>query len=219
VTVRVVGTDLRVGDVDRDRCVDQLTGHFVAGRLDRCELEERVEKALVARSHNQLTELIADCEHVTKQPADRQKNVRACVAGVVVALSFVGLTSLVLPGAPAQSPACVATGVAAPVDVECPAMTRQQERLMQDADQAAAAAEQVQTTAKGADDAQLKVLADEAQAAAQRAKDAVAAAQMVVATTQEKIGEHSLDAPAQQARSAATDAVRAAVQANTIAHR
>src|SRR5262252_3018000 len=41
--------DLRVGDADRQRVVDELQRHYVAGRLTSEELGERVAQALSAR--------------------------------------------------------------------------------------------------------------------------------------------------------------------------
>jgi hypothetical protein len=41
---------VRIGEADRDRCVEQLATHFAAGLLEQQEFEGRVEKALVAKT-------------------------------------------------------------------------------------------------------------------------------------------------------------------------
>jgi DUF1707 SHOCT-like domain len=52
--------ELRVADADRDRTVEQLRAAAAEGRLDPDELEERVSKALTARTQSELDELLAD---------------------------------------------------------------------------------------------------------------------------------------------------------------
>lgn len=51
---------LRASDDDRKRVVDWLQAHYVAGRLTQLELEERVERALAARTFGDLDALMAD---------------------------------------------------------------------------------------------------------------------------------------------------------------
>lgn len=88
---------------------------------------------------------------------------------------------------------------------------------MQDADRASAAADQVFSMENGTDGARLRVLATKAQAAAERAQGAVSEAQLVVAVAPNgRVGKNSLNAAARKARFAATDAARAAVEANAI---
>jgi hypothetical protein len=41
---------LRVGDAERQAVVDELQGHYVAGRLNSDELSERLDQALAART-------------------------------------------------------------------------------------------------------------------------------------------------------------------------
>jgi hypothetical protein len=52
--------ELRVADADRDRTVEQLRAAAAEGRLDPDELEERVSKALTARTQSELDALLAD---------------------------------------------------------------------------------------------------------------------------------------------------------------
>jgi hypothetical protein len=51
---------MRASDADRDRIVDQLRDHSAAGRLSTEELEERADRALVARTNGELDALLAD---------------------------------------------------------------------------------------------------------------------------------------------------------------
>ena len=51
---------LRASDDDRDRLVDQLQRHAVAGRLSMDEYAERVDRVLVARTHGELAAVVHD---------------------------------------------------------------------------------------------------------------------------------------------------------------
>jgi hypothetical protein len=52
--------DLRASDADRDRAVDALRDHAAAGRLSTDELEDRADRALVARTVGELDTVLAD---------------------------------------------------------------------------------------------------------------------------------------------------------------
>jgi fatty acid desaturase len=52
--------DLRASDGDRERTVDELRAHAADGRLTVEELEERVQRALAARTIGELTSLTRD---------------------------------------------------------------------------------------------------------------------------------------------------------------
>jgi Domain of unknown function (DUF1707) len=52
--------DLRASDAERERTVDALRAHAAAGRLDPEELEERLGRALAARSRAELAALVDD---------------------------------------------------------------------------------------------------------------------------------------------------------------
>lgn len=62
VTSRHAGREpsLRVGDAERERVVDELTGHCGAGRLTLEELSDRVERALGARTEIEFAEVTRD---------------------------------------------------------------------------------------------------------------------------------------------------------------
>jgi hypothetical protein len=51
---------LRVSDADRDRAIAELSEHFQAGRLTADEHEERMSRALQARTAGDLAELFTD---------------------------------------------------------------------------------------------------------------------------------------------------------------
>ena len=51
---------LRVGDAERDEVVAALREHFAEGRLDREEFDERLGRALTARTHADLRALLSD---------------------------------------------------------------------------------------------------------------------------------------------------------------
>jgi hypothetical protein len=52
--------DIRASDADRDRVVDDLREHAAAGRLATEELEERIDRVFEARTHGELTRVVAD---------------------------------------------------------------------------------------------------------------------------------------------------------------
>src|SRR4051812_41693440 len=53
-------TAVRAGNDDRQRVMDWLQAHYVAGRLTSHELEERIEQALAATTFGDLEALTAD---------------------------------------------------------------------------------------------------------------------------------------------------------------
>jgi hypothetical protein len=65
---------VRAGDDDRQRVMDLLQAHYVAGRLTAPELEERIERALAARTLADLDVLLADLPHA--EPASAQRTSR-----------------------------------------------------------------------------------------------------------------------------------------------
>jgi len=57
---RVPRRDVRASDAEREQAVRALRAHYAAGRLDREELERRVEHAYRAASRGKLRLLLAD---------------------------------------------------------------------------------------------------------------------------------------------------------------
>ena len=58
--VRMVGDGMRIGDSERDEAVSMLQEHHAAGRLSTEEFDERMGKALEARTGNDLVVLFDD---------------------------------------------------------------------------------------------------------------------------------------------------------------
>jgi hypothetical protein len=56
----VASPELRIADADRDRTVDRLRAAAAEGRLDPDELEERVSRALSARTQSDLDAVLRD---------------------------------------------------------------------------------------------------------------------------------------------------------------
>jgi Domain of unknown function (DUF1707) len=52
--------DIRIGDAERDAVMVALHDHFAAGRLDRGELDERLDAALSAKTRGDLRTLVRD---------------------------------------------------------------------------------------------------------------------------------------------------------------
>jgi hypothetical protein len=54
------GQHLRVSDAERQEAADRLAGHFGAGRLDQAEFDERVGRAMAAKTQADLAGLFDD---------------------------------------------------------------------------------------------------------------------------------------------------------------
>lgn len=85
--------DLRIGDADRERAVDQLRVHAAAGRLSTDELEERLDRAYAARTARELRAELADLP--PERAARRVPSARTLpalpfplVVGLLVAAAF-----------------------------------------------------------------------------------------------------------------------------------
>jgi uncharacterized membrane protein len=62
---------LRVSDADRQAVADRLSEHFAAGRLDQAEFDERIGRAMGAKTRADLGGLFADLPE-TGAPAVRE---------------------------------------------------------------------------------------------------------------------------------------------------
>jgi hypothetical protein len=58
--VRTTDPQVRIGDAERDRVIDQLADHHAAGRLTLAEFEDRMAAASTARTGADLAVLTAD---------------------------------------------------------------------------------------------------------------------------------------------------------------
>jgi hypothetical protein len=72
--------ELRASDQDRDEVIDALAEHAAAGRLTLAEHEERVERALAARTRAELEPLTRDLPAIAPPPQPRRKATRWLVA-------------------------------------------------------------------------------------------------------------------------------------------
>src|ERR1700739_610811 len=54
------GSQMRVGDAERMAVADRLAKHFVDGRLDEAEFDERLDRAMRATTMADLTGLLSD---------------------------------------------------------------------------------------------------------------------------------------------------------------
>ncbi|SDE64009.1 DUF1707 SHOCT-like domain-containing protein [Auraticoccus monumenti] len=92
VTVRRPGPPpgLRVGDAERSRVCDELSQHFSLGRLDGEELEERLNRAMSARTAGDLARLTRDLPadaprpHAAPLPVPAQRSSASAVVAVLV---------------------------------------------------------------------------------------------------------------------------------------
>src|SRR5262245_41516626 len=62
---------IRASDEDRQRIVDLLAGHHVAGRLDQAEFAERMESAYAAKTLGDLDRLMRDLPRAEAKPAPK----------------------------------------------------------------------------------------------------------------------------------------------------
>src|SRR5579862_1832815 len=60
---------LRVSDAERTAVADQLSAHFAAGRLDQAEFDERMSRAMAAKTRGELPPLLADLPPLAGPPA------------------------------------------------------------------------------------------------------------------------------------------------------
>ena len=85
--------DLRASQDERDRVVDQLRTHAGEGRLELDELEERIDKALRARTRGELTALLRDLPRLGSKAYDGR---RRAVARASMAMAFLPLVVAIL---------------------------------------------------------------------------------------------------------------------------
>ncbi len=78
--------DLRVSDAERDAVVTELSEHFQQGRLDQAEFDERVTRALSARTGRDLGGLLADLPPAREQSSAPQPGTRLPRPLIVVPL-------------------------------------------------------------------------------------------------------------------------------------
>jgi hypothetical protein len=81
---------LRASDRERDEVITQLRDHAAEGRLSPEELDERVERALAARTGADLDAALADLPR-TRTVAERREGVRGLSGLVAIAVLLVSI--------------------------------------------------------------------------------------------------------------------------------
>jgi Domain of unknown function (DUF1707)/Domain of unknown function (DUF4190) len=99
---RGLRTRMRASDADRDRVVELLNAGFTEGRLSKDEYDERLERALSARTYAELDQIVTDLPvaHAVAAPEAAELN------GLAVASLACGLAQFVF-GPLATVPAIV----------------------------------------------------------------------------------------------------------------
>jgi hypothetical protein len=89
---------LRASDDDRDRLVEQLQRHAVAGRLSMEEYAERVDRVLVARTHGDLAAVVDDlpAESTVDATLDHREGARQLIVALIVALLVLAVLGAVV---------------------------------------------------------------------------------------------------------------------------
>lgn len=85
--------DILASDQERDAIASELGAHFQAGRLDAAELDDRLGRALRARTRGDLAELVTDLPQASppqEPPASRGS--RAAMAAIAITLGVAALT-------------------------------------------------------------------------------------------------------------------------------
>jgi hypothetical protein len=83
--------ELRASDAEREAAVDRLRDHAAAGRLSADELEERVGRALSARTIGELRELERDLPGTDRPPRRPRARRRRVPSLVAVSLLLIGI--------------------------------------------------------------------------------------------------------------------------------
>ena len=68
---RAADATMRVSDAERAEVADQLAQHYGDGRLDQAELDERLSRAMSAKTRADLTGITDDLPEVGARPAAR----------------------------------------------------------------------------------------------------------------------------------------------------
>ncbi|HEV8275077.1 MAG TPA: DUF1707 domain-containing protein [Streptosporangiaceae bacterium] len=89
--------DILASDQERDAIASELGAHFQAGRLDAAELDDRLGRALRARTRGELAELVTDLPRVgapQEPPAGRRSRATAIAAIAIT----IGAAALIVTG-------------------------------------------------------------------------------------------------------------------------
>ena len=95
----VPGPDLRVSDAERAEVAEILSKHFSDGRLDQAEFDERLQRAMSAKTRADLAGLLTDLPATAPSagPSDHRRRGRTGLLLLAVLLAMVALTVPVWP--------------------------------------------------------------------------------------------------------------------------
>ena len=116
---------IRVGDVERDQAVAALAEHYVAGRLDLPEFEERTAATLAAKTRFDLETMFLDlpatAPPIARPGRRRRRKLRLAIAAACMSVTVgVGITGF-QGGASSEEafPVCPPEAVAGPEEYVC----------------------------------------------------------------------------------------------------
>ena len=81
---RAADATMRVSDAERAEVADQLAQHYGDGRLDQAELDERLGRAMGAKTQADLAGITADLPHLDPRPGSRPPAPRSRLLPVVL---------------------------------------------------------------------------------------------------------------------------------------
>src|SRR6516165_2259749 len=101
----VTNPGMRISDADRAEMADHLSKHYGEGRLDQAEFNERLDRAMRAKTQSDLTWLLTDLPGLepARQPArprERHRYYRVLLLIAAVVVVFLGWQALVRPYLP-----------------------------------------------------------------------------------------------------------------------
>lgn len=90
-------SDMRVSDAERHAMADKLSSHFAEGRLDQAEFDERMGKAMAAKTRGDLAGLLSDLPPLESDlppaPTRRLRRSRPALLLIGAVLFFLATTS------------------------------------------------------------------------------------------------------------------------------
>jgi len=89
---------LRVSDADRADVADRLSKHYGDGRLDQAEFDERLERAMSAKTQGDLSGLLDDLPPLPAEGAAPPPRTRHFLPRVLVLVLLVGLSAALWHG-------------------------------------------------------------------------------------------------------------------------
>ena len=107
---RVADATMRVSDAERAEVADQLAQHYGDGRLDQAELDERLGRAMGAKTQADLAGITADLPPLDPRAGSRPAGLAAAVRMSSVPAGVTTLLPTAAPkyrSTPARAPTCL----------------------------------------------------------------------------------------------------------------